>query len=277
MARKQPKFQERTYRLTDDRTGLTYYIKTGKRKNLLVFDEDQGFKRPIRHCPSESTVYADEIGEELTLNNGKTRQVKQSEKPKVAPIIFKGGYLTVAPEDQITQKFLELHPDNVANGGGLFEMINEEKEAEEALELDELKIDIYSAIRAKSKEDGGEYALESIVAVLEKSVVTASQMGMKSLKRRIYQEIEADPYFFVDDHGNVNIFEDDYINRKYFVLRAIKEAIIKKSPNNKSMLWVKGGDSIMSAPRGVELTEAFTEFLSSDEGMLVAEEIKKRS
>lgn len=276
MSRNKQKFNERTYRLTDDRTGLSYFIKTGKRRNLLVFDEEHGIKRPIRHCPSEPTIFADDIGEEVMIGD-KARVVKQADKAKVEPIIFVGGYLTIPATDQHTQKFLAMHPNNAANGGALFEMVDEETEAEESLEIDELKQDIYQAIREKANEDGGEYALESVVAVLENSVVTASQMGMKSLKRRIYQEIEADPYFFVDDNFNVNIFNDDYISRKYFVLRAINEAVIKRSPNNKSMLWVKDGTSIMTAPRGVELTEAFTDFLASDEGMLVAEEIKKRS
>lgn len=273
---KKAKYVEKSYRLTDDRTGLSYSIKTGKRKNLLIFDEDKGINRPIRHCPSESTVYADDIGEEVKMADG-VRVVKQGDKPKVVPIVFKGGYLTVKSTDQFTQKFLALHPSNVANGGGLFEEVNEEAEAEDALEIQDLKIDIYDAIREKAAEDGGEYALEAIVAVLENSVVTAREMGVKSLKRRIYQEIESDPYFFCDDNDNVNIFEDDYINRKYFVLRAISENIIKKSSNGKSMLWVKGGDTIMSAPRGVELTEGFADFLASDEGILVSEEIKKRS
>lgn len=270
------KFVERSYRLTDDRTGLSYFIKTGKRRNLLVFDEEKGIKRPIRHCPSEPTIFADDLGEEVKVGK-ETRVIRQAEKAKVEPIVFVGGYLTVPATDQLTQKFLDAHPSNTANGGALFEMIDDEKEAEESLEIDELKIDIYNAIREKAKEDGGEYALESLVAVLENSVSVASEMGMKSLKRRIYQQIEADPYYFTDDHGNVSIFEDDYISRKYFVLRAIKEQVIKKSSNNKSMMWVKDGTVIASAPRGVELTEFFTDFLSSDEGMLVAEEIKRRS
>lgn len=277
MERVKQKFTEKTYRLTDDRTGLAYFLKTGKNKDLLVFDEERGIKRPIRHCPSEPTIFADEIGEEISIGGGKTKVVQQSGKPRVEPIVFVGGYLTVPASDQLTQKFLDNHPSNVVNGGNLFEVIDEEKEAEDSLELDELKVDIYNAIREEAAKDGGEYALEAVVAVLENSVVKASQMGVKSLKRRIYQEIEADPEFFIDDHGNVNIFEDDYINRKYFVLRAINEAIIKKSPNNKSMIWVKDGTVIASAPRGVELTDYFTEFLATDEGMLVAEEIKKRS
>ena len=87
--------------------------------------------------------------------------------------------------------------------------------------------------------NGREYELEAVVAVLDNDVQGASIMKVKSLKRRIYQEIEADPFYFCDDNGNVTIFEDDYITRKYFTLRAIKESIIKKSSNNKSMVWVR--------------------------------------
>jgi len=272
-------FIERSYRLTDDRTGLAYFIKTGKRRDLLIFDKDKGFKRPIRHCPSEPTIYADDIGEETSIKDekGLFKVVRQTERAKVVPIIFVGGYLTVGPEEQVTQNFLANHPSNISNGGSLFEMIDEEQEAEESLELDELRVDIYNAVRSKAKEDGGEYALESLVAVLENSVAKASEMGIKSLKRRIYQQIDLDPNYFVDDHGNVSIFEDDYVSRKYFVLRALSEQVIKKATNKKSMLWVSDGSLIASAPRGVELTEYFTDFLSTDEGMLVAEEIKNRS
>lgn len=260
------KFKNKSYRLTDDRSGLAYIIKVGKKRNLLVFDEEKGIKRPIRHCPSEPTIYADSLDE-----------IKQSDFALVEPIIFTHGYLEVDAHSQITQRFLDNHPDNVANGGSLFEVVDDEKEAEDSLALDEIKIDIYNAVREQLKEDGGEYALEALVAVLENSVQVASEMGVKSLKRRIYQEIEANPYYFVDDNGNVTVFEDDYISRKYFVLRAIKEQVIKKSVNKKSMVWVKDNSLIATAPRGVELVDFFTDFLSTEEGMLVAEEIKRRS
>jgi hypothetical protein len=255
------KFVAREYRLADNRSGLTFLLKVGRQKDLLIFDEDEGFSRPIRHCPNEPTIYAD----------------KQSEFALVEPIMFTHGYLEVPRESQITQQFLDKHPNNVANGGTWFEEVNDEKEAENDLIIDELKIDIYNAVRSKAAEDGGEYELEAVVAVLENSVQTASEMTPKSLKRRIYQEIEANPLYFADDNGNITIFEDDYVNRKYFVLRAIKEAVIKKSPNNKSMVWVKDSKMIATAPRGLELVEYFADFLSTDEGMLVSEEIKRRS
>lgn len=255
------KFTAKEYRLTGDRSGLAYDIKTGRKRKLLVFDEDKGISRPIRHCPSEPTIYADD----------------QSQYAYVEPIFFMHGYLKVPKEAQITQQFLDAHPSNVANGGNLFEEVNDEKEAERELELDEMKIDIYNAIREVAKKDGGEYELEAVVAVLENSVATAAEMGMQSLKRRIYQEVESNPEYFCDDEGNVTIFEDAYVTRKYFVLRAIKEAVIKKSPNGRSILWVRDGKTIATAPRGIDLTDYFTEFLGTDEGMLVADEIKKRS
>jgi len=251
------------YRLTDDRSGLAVITKTGKdkKRRLLIWDESVKRSRAIRHCPSEASIFMDE----------------QSEFAYVEPIIFMHGYLEVDKYKQHTQEFLDNHPDNVANGGNWFEEVNDEKDAEFELDVAEMKVDIYNAVREKAKEEEGEYALEALVAVLENSVVVASEMGLGSLKRRIYQEIESNPYYFVDDNGAVTVFEDDYVTRKYFVLRAIKEAVIKKSPNQKSILWVRDNTLIASAPRGVELTDYFTDFLSTEEGMLVAEEIKRRS
>lgn len=255
------KLTSKEYRLADDRSGLAFILKIGKNKRLLIWDEEAGISRPIRHCPSEKSIFVDE----------------QSENAYVEPIIIMHGNIEVPRESQITQMFMDSHPDNVANGGTWFEEINDEKEAENDLIIDEIKIDIYNAVREKASEDGGEYELESVVAVLENSVQEASEMGLKSLKRRIYQEIESNPLYFCDEDGNVTIFEDDYIIRKYFALRAIKEAIIKKSSNNKSMVWVKDGKTIATAPRGLELIEYFADFLGTEEGMLVSEEIKRRS
>jgi len=255
------KFTDKEYRLADDRSGLAFLLKTGKNKNLLIFDEELGVSRPIRHCPNERSIFTEE----------------QSEFALVEPIIFTHGYLKVGRESQITQQFLDNHPDNVKNNGVWFEEVNDEKEAEADLKIEDLKIDLYNAVRNKLKEDDGVYELEAIVAVLENSVSAASEMSPQSLKRRIYQEIENNPLYFSDDNYNVTIFEDDYVNRKYFVLRAIKEAIIKKSPNNKSMVWVKDNKIIATAPRGLELVEYFADFLGTEEGMLVSEEIKRRS
>jgi len=116
-----------------------------------------------------------------------------------------------------------------------------------------------------------------IASILVNSVVSASKMSKSELKREIYRYADNDPYYFTDDEGNVNIFDDEYIQRKYLTLRAIKDNIIKKSANKKSMMWVSGNKVIATAPQGLDLVDYFSDYLSTDEGILVIEEIKRRT
>ncbi len=261
MSKNKQKFVDKSYRLSDDRSGESFLLKTGKNRKLLVFDEDKGFNRPIRHCPNEKSIFIDE----------------QSDHALVDPIIFQFGQLEVPYKNQLTQKFLASHPDNVANGGSWFEEINDEIEAGEAIEQEELILDIKQVIRDKAKEDDGIYALEMVAAVLLDSVVKAGDMGKEELKRVIYQEVDRNPFYFVDDEGEVNIFDDESLQRKYLTLRALKDGILKKSANNKSIMWTKGKKVIATAPQGLDLIDYFADFLSTDDGILVLEEIKRRS
>jgi len=260
-SRKKEKFLEKSYRLTDSRSGESFMLKTGRNKRLLFFDETKGFNRAIRHCPNEKSIFIDE----------------QSEHALVEPIIFRQGSLDVSKEDQTTQKFLAAHPDNVINSGAWFEEINDEQEAGEDIERDELISEIKQTVKEKGNEEDGIYAIEMIASILLNSVDQASKMSKSELKRTIYQFADSDPYYFTDDAGNVNIFDDEYLQRKYLVLRAIKDNVIKKSPNKKSMMWVSGNKLIATAPQGLDLIEFFTDYLSSDDGILVIEEIQRRT
>lgn len=252
---------EKSYRLTDSRSGEAFMLKTGRNKRLLAKDSEKGYNRAIRHCPNEISIFIDE----------------QSEHALVEPIIFRNGLLDVKPEYQSTQKFLASHPDNTANGGNWFEEINDEQEAGEDIEVEELISDIKQTVRAKGDEEDGIYALEMVASILLNSVTQAGKMTKSELKRTIYQYADSNPYYFTDDEGNVNIFDDEYLQRKYLVLRAIKDNIIKKSPNKKSMLWVSNSKVIATAPQSIDLIEHFTDYLSTDDGILVIEEIKKRT
>lgn len=257
---KQKKYLPKAYRLSDDRSGESLLLKVGKNNRLLVFDDEKGYNRAIRHCPNEKTIFVDE----------------QSQHALVQPIIFSFGYLDVPATDQITQTFLDTHPDNVINGGNWFETVDDEQEAKDSIEVDELVMDIKYAVRQKSKEKDGIHALMAVASVITGSVDEAARMGLEELKMNIYSKAESSPYYFTDDNGNVDIFDNNYVYRKYLVLRSIKDGIIKKSSNGKAMLWAKEGTVIMTAPVSVELVDHFTEYLASDDGMLVLEEIEKR-
>jgi hypothetical protein len=258
---KKPVYNEKSYRLTDSRSCEAFLLQVGRSKNLLFFDESKGYNRAIRHCPNEKSIFMDE----------------QSEHALVEPIIFYRGILDVKKEGQTTQKFLDAHPANKANNGRWFEEINEEIEATEDIEMEELIIDIKQAIKEKALEKDGVFALEMVASVLKNFAIEIGKYQTSELKRMIYNYVDIDPFLFLNDANAVNIFDDEYIQRKYLVLRSIAEGVIKKSPSRKAMLWANGGKLIATAPQGIDLIEFFTDYLSSDEGILVIEEIKKRS
>lgn len=259
------KLRDKTYILADERTGMSTMIKTGKKGTLTIFDPsygENGSRRAIRHCPNQKSIFIDE----------------QDKHALVEPIIFEFGLLTVSADNPITQQFLDRHPSNVANNehGGWFMEINEEEEAKESIKEDELKTDIMYAVRQMAKKEDGIHELSAVVAVMLGDVGEASKMGIEQLKRVIYNQIEANPYYFADENDNVTIFEDDDIKRRYIILRAIKEGIIKKSSNARSIVW-SDGKVVATAPRSIDLIDYFSDFLTTDEGILVAEEIARRS
>lgn len=251
----------KSYRLMDDRTGTSFLLKVGRDMNLTVYDEKQDVRRAIRHCPNEKTIFIDE----------------QSKHALVEQIIFEYGYLEVPADRPLTQQFLDQHPDNHANGGNWFESVDEEKESQDYVKEEDLKHEIRTLIIEKSKEDDGVYALEMVASVLTGSLAEVSKMKTAELKRLLYTELEVNPHYFTDDNGNITVFDDQEMQRKYLTLRALSDNIIKKSPNGRAMHWSKDNKKIAAAPVGVDLVEYFAEFLSTDEGILVSEEISKRS
>jgi len=255
---------DKSYRLTNDRSGESFLLNVGRKGSLTVFDEDEGpngSRRAIRHAPNQKSIFIDE----------------QDKHALVTPIVFTNGYLNVLKSEPLTQDFLDSHPSNVANGGIWFELIDDEKIAKESIVDEELKIDLKYLVRKKAKEEDGIHALTSEAAVIMGSIDQVASKGTEELKRILYNEIENSPEYFIDEAGNPVIFDNGEVFRKYLVLKSIKDGIIKKSPNNKSIMWVKDKEVIATAPVGVDLVDYFTSYLATDEGMLVLEEITRRS
>lgn len=251
----------KTYRLLEDRAGQSFILKVGVKGDLLAFDETAGHNRALRHAPNEKSPYMDE----------------QSDYAVVVPILFQGGYLETTERQTLTQSFLDLHPDNKANGGAWFELVDDEAEAINDIKKEDAVLDVKQAIRDKEKEEDGVYALESLTAVLRGSVAGVNRMSKSEMKREIYAAIDENPFRFIDAKGNVTIFEDESVNRKYIVLRAISDGVIAVSPNNRSVNWTKTKENIVNIPMGIKPVDYLTDFLATDDGILVLDEIIKRS
>lgn len=258
--------KDRTYRLVGDSFQLSYVLKTGKNKRLIIFDDSDKSpakhrNRAIRYCPNESSIFMED----------------QSDHAVTSPIIFLNKLLEVKATDLALQKFMSVHPSNVANGGSIFEELNPEVEAKEDLFREEMILDIKSEIRKKEKEKDGIYELQALAAVLEGSAQTVKNMSSSELKRVIYNVVDSNPERFINEKGNVVIFDDSEITRKYLVLKAITEGIVYVSPDKKAIHWTDNKNIILTVPRGVNPVEHFSKYLETDEGMLALEEIQNRS
>lgn len=236
---------------------LTFTLKTGRDNNLVIYDEEADENRAIKHCPNEKHIYVDQ----------------QSSKAVVKEIIFINGLFEAKATDVITQEFLDKHPSK----GRLFSLIDVAAEAEEDIESDEIILDIKQAIRDKTKQEGGIEELRVIVSVLISDVSTASKMSVAELKRAAYEAVDTNYNRFVDDEGNVTIFDDSEVTRKAVAQHAFNSGIISVSSDSRKIQWSDNKATICLIPTGKNYLEYFTTFLETEDGMIVMREIDKRA
>ena len=104
----------------EERKGKIFSIPSGGgiictiKSEAIIYDAESNTNRQIRYCPNEASIFADE----------------QSSLAVRRHVIFEGGLLYAPANQPNLLGFLELHPANKANGGGLFEEVNTEYNAE---------------------------------------------------------------------------------------------------------------------------------------------------
>ena len=257
---KKPSHTDKEYRLCNARSGETFLVKVGRNKKLIVFDPESNRNRAIRHCPNEQSIYLDE----------------QTEHAFTETIEFQYGRLVVDKYDIITQEFMKASPENKANGGRVFELVDDEKDSTTLVEREELINDIKNRIREEEKKgDAGIITLERLVSTLIGSVVLARQMDVAELKRKLYLEANSNPKFFTKGTNEITAFDDSFLEVKYIVLTALADGVLKSQPALGAITW-QDGNEIFRAPRGKDIINEFSEFLIDEENQLTYQEIIDR-
>ena len=106
-------------------------------KGVTIYDEEKDTVREIRYCPNEPSIFSDE----------------QGEKAKREAVVFRDKRLFVPKQKPQLRKFLDLHPDNVANGGTLFKRIDKKADAMKELQKEFLQTDAITMVRDKPIEE----------------------------------------------------------------------------------------------------------------------------
>lgn len=144
-----------------------------------------------RHKDGSPLLYLNrETNEQFSLFYSATQTsfFKENHKgdSKVTHIFMKDGMLKTRLEDVKLQKFLAIHPDNVANGGALFEEYNPGKEAKVETDKEDLIFDAQTLIRGLS-------ALRQDAVARLMCADYKEDWSQFELKKSLYNEVKKNP------------------------------------------------------------------------------------
>jgi hypothetical protein len=218
--------------------GLWYKLK---QNNITVYDEETGSVRQLRYAPNENSVWSDEQSENIIREQ----------------IIFEAKNLVVPYTKPNLQKYLALHPDNKANGGRVFELVDNAKKAEVELHTEFAVLDAVSMVRDKS--------IEELIPVAMYLAIDTNQKNME-IKRELLKEAKANPTRFIE------MFDNPVVRTKSVIMSAIDFQILRA--DDDGLKWFDSNRLIVATPVGQDTIDIATRFCLSEKGAVVFEEIE---
>jgi hypothetical protein len=249
MKSKKEQYKAKAYRLKGDKSPLSYMLSSrhSQRSPLLHFDEDQGSNRPLRYARNQKSPFEDE----------------QDGNAILEPIVFEDGMLSVSKENQVLQKFLELHPSN----GFVFEEINHERDAAQELEWVEFELEAQIEAKKITKDIS---KLTQICRVLMGNAV--EKMTTAELKRDILVYAKNNPEDFLDTLNDpmLELMDDVYqfFNLSLLSTRNNGKDVYYNLPNNKKKM--------LTIPFGEDPNFIVASFMKSDDGLEVYKLLKNK-
>jgi hypothetical protein len=228
------------FRMVGKKGGVWYKVRSN---NLNVFDKETGRVRTLRYCPGENSVWLDE-------------QAKESMRDHV---VFREKNLVVTRDKPNLIKYLELHPDNIANGGSQFELVKREAKVEENLDTEFLISDAIEIIKKRSIEE-----LAPVAYALRISLDQAD----RSVKHALVRYAKSNPQKFIDT------LNSPMINTRATVKQAFDFNVI--GYNGGAVIWADTRKIIVAVPVGQDKEEVMTRFCMTDAGSSALAEIERQ-
>lgn len=241
MKAQEKKINDKVYLLNSEKMPVTFFIqsRSNKKKQLLHFDEEKNINRPLRYSKNQKSVFEDE----------------QDGTAILEPIVMEDGKLAVPKTNPLLQKFLDIHPDNVSNGGTLFYEFDPQKVAEESVNNLNLEVDALIAARSLDLDK-----MKSIVRIYLDSDV--DNMTVAEIKHEVLLFARNYPQDLLDAIDDPDIEVNDIasraFNEAYVTFRAGKDIHYNLKNNKKKILTV---------PFGEKKEDVFMSWLKSDDGI----------
>lgn len=220
--------------------GIWYKLK---QNNITIFDEETGRVRQLRYSPNEMSVWADEQSENIIREQ----------------IVFINKNLLVQYTKPNLQKYLDLHPDNVANGGKVFHLVDTEKKATVELDKEFMALDAVGMVRDKS--------IDELIPVAMYLGIDTNQKNME-IKRELLREAKANPKRFIE------MFDNPVVKVKSTIMSAVDFQILRADQDG--LKWYDSNRLIVATPAGQDTIDIATRFCLSEKGAMVLDEIESQ-
>lgn len=236
--------------LDDSKKDRVYTINKGggiwyklKQNNITIFDEETQTVRQLRYSPNEMSVWADEQSENIIREQ----------------VVFINKNLLVQYTKPNLQKYLDLHPDNIANGGKVFHLVDTEKKATVELDREFMALDAVGMVRDKS--------IDELLPVAMYLGINTDQKNME-IKRELLREAKANPKRFIE------MFDNPVVKVKSTIMSAVDFQILRA--DNDGLKWYDSNRLIVATPAGQDTIDIATRFCLSEKGSMVLEEIESQ-
>ena len=210
---------------------------------ITVYDEETGMVREIRYCENENSIWKDE----------------QADRSVKTPVIFRMGRLFVNERQPNLRNFLEIHPENKANGGSLFELVDNLKKVEVDIDNEFLVNDAITMLRTKE--------IDELLAV-------ALAYGMdidrptSEVKHDLLLKAKKSPKVFIES------FDNPVVAMKSKIRQAISYQII--NTKSDAVVWFDTNKHIISVPVGQDPVDVFVRYCMTEAAAPVVAEITRQ-
>lgn len=239
--------KDKVFVLATDNYPVLHKIKSS---NITIYDEDTDSVRAIRYCPEEKSIFVESQNEATA---------------KRAAIWFEDGKIIVPKTQPNLQDFLDLHPDNVANGGNIFKELNLEVDASKVLEMEDMIFEAQALLRDKAKSESG---IQELLGIAKIHGIKTDR-SFAELKFDLIRLAKTNPMNFISS------FDNPTVRVRYIAILA-KEAGIIDTTSDVSVKWSHNGNVICNVPVGEDHYKILGSFMLEDRGLGVREQLEKQ-
>lgn len=210
---------------------------------VTIYDEERDAIREIRYCERENSIFRDE----------------QQDNSVKTPVIFRMGRLFVPKDKPNLMNFLTVHPENKANGGKLFELVDKVKKVEVDIDKEFLVNDAINLLRTKE--------LDELLAVALAYGMNVDR-PIAEVKHDLLLKAKSNPKVFIES------FDNPVVSMKSMVKQAGDYQIIKLAQDG--VKWFDTNKLIISVPAGQDPTDVFVRYCMTEAAAPVVAEIERQ-